>query len=322
MKMPTIYQLNQIRKVAVFTLISLFLVVLTGNIISFFFTKKIRINPESYIITDGFPIFTSETDYIDFIKNYPFNPGVELNIYKISPGETLWSLRRKFNITIDTLIAANPHLKGLDLGKINYVVIPARNGSLFTFDDYRDVSRMHTLMGKKNKILGEYRPKLFRLISPDDIRLVFFENEKPIVVNNDIKKIYAYKMTFIDPLDTGFYTSMYGDRVNPVFGENVEFHNGVDIATRTGTPIKVVRDGLVFFAGWKDGYGNTLIIQHDDGYTTFYAHCSKLFVKQGQWVKQGDQIALVGSTGRSTGSHLHYTVIRHGKLLNPFKYLW
>jgi len=178
------------------------------------------------------------------------------------------------------------------------------------------------MMGKKNKILGDYKPKIFRIISPDDMRLVFFENEKPLVVNNDIQKIYAYKMTFVDPLDSGFYTSMYGDRVNPVFGENIEFHNGVDIATRTGTAIKTVRKGIVFFAGWRDGFGYTVIIQHEDGYATFYAHCSKLFVKQGQWVNQGDQIAVVGSTGRSTGSHLHFTVVRHGKLLNPFKYLW
>jgi len=322
MKMPTIYQINQIKQFLIFTLISLLLVVLSGNIISYFFTKKIKINQESYIIKDGFPIFTSEADYISFIRNYPFNPGVELNVYKISAGETLWSLRKKFNITIDTIISANPHLKGLDLTENSAIVIPSKNGALFTFDDYRDVGRMHSMMGKKHKVLGDYKPKIFRIISPDDIRLVFFENEKPLVVNGEIQKIYAYKMTFADPLDSGFYSSMYGDRVNPVFGENIEFHNGVDIATRTGTPIKVVRNGIVFFAGWREGFGHTVIVQHDDGYGTFYAHCSKLFVKQGQWVNQGDQIAAVGSTGRSTGSHLHFTVIRHGKLLNPFKYLW
>jgi murein DD-endopeptidase MepM/ murein hydrolase activator NlpD len=181
---------------------------------------------------------------------------------------------------------------------------------------------MHSKMGGSNQILGDYRPKIFRIISPDDMRIVFFENEKPLVVNNDIQKLYAYKMTFIDPLDTGFYTSMYGDRVNPIYGDGVEFHNGVDIATKTGTPIKSVRSGIVFSAGWRDGYGYTVVIQHDDGYTTFYAHCSKIFVKEGDWVNQGDRIASVGSTGRSTGSHLHYSVIRHGKLLNPLKYLW
>ena len=115
---------------------------------------------------------------------------------------------------------------------------------------------------------------------------------------------------------------MFGERINPFYGEGYEFHNGVDIATHHGTPIRSARDGMVFFTGWKEGFGYTVIIQHYDGYTTFYAHCSKIFAKQGQWVKQGDVIAAVGSTGRSTGNHLHYTVYRHGVTLNPIKYLW
>lgn len=322
MKMPTMYQLNQIKHFLIFTLISFVIVVISGNIISFFFSKKITVNTDSYIVKEGFPIFTSESEYIKFIKNYPYYPGVELTIYKISSGETLWSLRKKFDITIDTLLSANPHLTGLDLTENSTLIIPSKNGALFTFDDYSDVGKMHSMMGADNKILGDYKPRLLKIFSPDDIRLVFFEKEKPLIVNNDIQKIYTYKMTFIDPLDTGFYTSMYGDRVNPVFGENIEFHNGIDIATKTGTQIKSIRKGIVFFAAWREGYGNTVIIQHEDGYTSFYGHCSRIFVKQGQWVNQGDHIANVGSTGRSTGSHLHYTLIRHGKLLNPFKYLW
>lgn len=320
--MPTLYQLNQIKQFLIFSFISLVIVVISGNIITYFFLKRIQVNSEAYIVKDGFPLFTSEKEYIDFIKNYPHNAGVQLTVYKVSGGETLWSLRKKFNVTIDTLISANPHLKGLDLSENSNVIIPSKNGALFTFNDYFDVGRMHGMMGSKNRILGDYKPKIFRIFSPDDIRVVFFADEKPLIVNNDIQKIYAYKMTFIDPVDGGLYTSMYGDRVNPVFGENIEFHNGVDIAIKNGTPIKAVRNGLVFFAGWRDGYGNTIVIQHEDGYSTFYGHCSKIFVKQGQWINQSDSIGLVGSTGRSTGSHLHYTVIRHGKLLNPFKYLW
>jgi LysM repeat protein len=279
-------------------------------------------NSDSYIIKDGFPIFTSEKDYINFIKSYPYNPGVELTIYKITPGETLWTLRKKFNITIETLIAANPHLKSFDLSEITTVIIPSKDGTLITFDDYLDVVRMHRMMIGNNKILGDYRPHLFRIISPDDMRIAFFENEAPVVVNNDIQKIYAYKTIFMDPLDSlGYYTSMYGDRANP-YGDNMEFHNGVDIAIRNGSPIKAVRAGMVFFSGWRDGYGYTVVIQHDDGYSSFYAHCSKIFVNEGDWVKQGEQIAMAGSTGRSTGSHLHYVVTRHGQLLNPFGYLW
>ncbi|MCL1864694.1 MAG: peptidoglycan DD-metalloendopeptidase family protein [Spirochaetes bacterium] len=323
MTMPTIQQLNQYKLYIFGTLISAVIIIFLVNVISYFCTKKVYVNSSSYITNNGFPLFISEKDYIDFIKSYPYNPGVELTIYKITPGETLWALKKKFNISIETLIAANPHLKSFDLSEINTLVIPSRDGALFTFDDYYDVVRMHKMMGKDNKISGDYKSHLFRIVSPDDMRIVFFENEIPLVVNNDIQKLYAYKTAFLDPLDSsGYYTSMYGDRVNPYSGENMEFHNGVDIAIRNGSSIKAVRSGMVFFAGWRDGYGYTILIQHDDGYATFYAHCSKLFVKEGDWIEQGEQIALVGSTGRSTGSHLHYMVIRHGQLLNPIRYLW
>jgi len=322
MTMPTMYQLDMIKRYAIGAFIFAFLVIISGNIISYFFMKKVYVDRNSFITKDGFPLFVSEKDYIEFISKYPYNPGVQLQIYKVTGNESLWSIKRAHGISIDTLISANPHLKELELKSGQTIVVPSKNGTLFTFDDYRDVSRMNNLIGKNNSILGDYKPGIFSLVSPDDIRMVFFENARPQVVNDSINKIYKYKMTFLDPVDTGFFTSMFGERINPIFGEGNEFHNGVDIATHHGTPIKSVREGMVFFTGWKDGYGYTVIIQHYDGYTTFYAHCSKIFVKQGQWVTQGEVIAAVGSTGRSTGNHLHYTVYRHGVTLNPIKYLW
>lgn len=87
-------------------------------------------------------------------------------------------IKKKFNVNIDTIISANPHLKGLDLTENSTIVIPSRNGALFTFDDYRDVGRMHSMMGGENNISGDYKPKIFRIISPDDMRLVFFENKE------------------------------------------------------------------------------------------------------------------------------------------------
>lgn len=322
MTMPTMYQLDMYKRYLIGALIFALLVIVSGNIISYIFIKKVYVNRDSYITKDGFPLFVTEKDYIEFISKYPYDTGVQLQVYKVTGNESLWTIKRAYGISIDTLISANPHLKELELKPGQSIIIPSKNGTLFAFDDYRDVSRMKELLGGNSKILGDYKPGIFRIISPDDMRIVFFEQARPHIVNNSIEKIYRYKMTFLDPVDTGFFTSMFGERVNPIFGEGYEFHNGVDIATHHGTPIKSARDGIVFFTGWKEGYGNTVIVQHYDGYTTFYAHCSKMFVKQGQWVKQGDVIAAVGSTGRSTGNHLHYTVYRHGVTLNPIKYLW
>jgi len=323
MAMPTIYQLDLIKKYTIIALLLLLTIFLSGNIISYFFFKKVYVDKSAYELIDGFPVFTSEEDYIKFIETYPYDPGVKLTIYTLSQHDTIWKIRSRFNISIETIIAANPHLKGFDLKPGTRIIIPSEEGTLLPFDDYSDVKKMSRMFDNKYPVTGKYKPGLLRLISPDDIKLVFFKNAIPLIVNRDIEKLYKYKLAFLSPLNTGFFTSMFGDRINPFSHElGMEFHNGIDIATKTGNPIRAVREGMVFFTGWRDGYGNTVIIQHHDGYTSMYAHCFKIFVKKGDWVDKGDIISSVGSTGRSTGPHLHYTIMRHGKAINPLKFIW
>ncbi|MDP4178080.1 MAG: M23 family metallopeptidase [Bacillota bacterium] len=98
-------------------------------------------------------------------------------------------------------------------------------------------------------------------------------------------------------------------------------HEGIDIAANNGNPICAAMDGTVSFAGWEDGYGNLVKIDHADGIQTLYGHASKLEVKEGQSVKTGDEIAKVGSTGDSTGPHVHFEVRLNGKAVNPVDYL-
>jgi len=99
-------------------------------------------------------------------------------------------------------------------------------------------------------------------------------------------------------------------------------HQGLDIAATTGTPIKAVADGTVSYSGIMGGYGYLIIIDHGNGIKTYYGHCSKLYVKVGKKVKAGDVIAAVGSTGNSTGPHLHFEIRQNGKYVNPQKYLY
>jgi len=98
MTMPTMYQLDMYKRYAIGALIFVFLVIVSGNIISYLFLKKVYVNHNSYITKDGFPLFVSEKDYIDFINKYPYNPGVQLQIYKVTGNESLWSIKKSYGI--------------------------------------------------------------------------------------------------------------------------------------------------------------------------------------------------------------------------------
>lgn len=126
---------------------------------------------------------------------------------------------------------------------------------------------------------------------------------------------------FIQPV-TGEISSGFGWRVHPITGER-KLHKGVDFAAPTGTPIFAAADGLVTDAGWTDGgYGNIVELRHDDGSVTLYAHTNSVYVSKGQTVNKGQAIAEVGTTGRSTGPHLHFEVQPDGKnAADPMDYL-
>lgn len=115
---------------------------------------------------------------------------------------------------------------------------------------------------------------------------------------------------------SGKITSSFGLRIDPIDGK-VKHHNGVDIAVPTKTKIKPVSSGKVIYSGYSKGYGNCIIIEHDDGLQTVYAHNSKNLVKTGDTVSPDKTIALSGSTGRTTGPHLHFEVRKNGKPINP-----
>ena len=118
----------------------------------------------------------------------------------------------------------------------------------------------------------------------------------------------------------GWVTSPFGMRMSPFSGIE-KFHEGIDIAAQTGTPVTAPADGLVIKAGFGTGYGNLVEISHGYGIKTAYAHNSRLNVKAGQRVRRGDIIAYVGDSGSSTGPHLHYEVRLNGLPVNPTKYM-
>lgn len=122
------------------------------------------------------------------------------------------------------------------------------------------------------------------------------------------------------PVEKGWISSRYGYRKDPFTGKKA-FHKGVDIAGRKGADVLAVASGLVTLAKAKAGYGYTVEISHADGLTTRYAHNKAIFVQQGDLVEKGDVIGSVGSTGRSTGPHVHFEIARNGKHINPARFL-
>ena len=118
----------------------------------------------------------------------------------------------------------------------------------------------------------------------------------------------------------GWISSRFGYRVSPFTGRR-ELHKGLDIVNRAGTPVVVTADGQVVFAGYKGGYGKMVIIDHGLGKVTKYGHLSKVAVRNGDLLVRGQELGLLGNTGRSTGPHLHYEVVVNGKVVNPVDYL-
>ncbi|MGH8287739.1 MAG: M23 family metallopeptidase [Steroidobacteraceae bacterium] len=122
------------------------------------------------------------------------------------------------------------------------------------------------------------------------------------------------------PVDTGYISSGFGERVDPFTGGE-EFHEGIDFAAPDGTRIHAVAAGVVTWAGPRGGYGNMVQIDHGNGYATRYGHAEKVLVHVGETVNRGDVIALVGDTGRSTGPHVHFEVLRNGHEVNPARFV-
>jgi murein DD-endopeptidase MepM/ murein hydrolase activator NlpD len=150
-------------------------------------------------------------------------------------------------------------------------------------------------------------------------------------VNETVESVSAIKSFIAEQKDIylatpigwpvhGVISSGFGLRVHPISGE-VAGHTGVDIRIPTGTAVKATAPGIVSFSNWTNGSGYIVVLEHGHGFSTAYAHNKENYVTVGQKVKKGATIALSGSTGASTGPHVHYEVWKNGKQVNPISYL-
>lgn len=162
-----------------------------------------------------------------------------------------------------------------------------------------DVQRKVDILEKEMYVQARSYDEILELAKKQETRMENIPAIQP-VLNKDLKRM----------------ASGYGWRVDPVYHIR-RFHEGMDFTAPTGTEIFATGNGVVVYSGWRQGYGETVEIDHGFNYLTRYAHCSKRLVRVGQKVKRGDVIALVGNTGKSTGSHLHYEVRYLGQPVDP-----
>jgi len=158
-------------------------------------------------------------------------------------------------------------------------------------------------------------------INPDDFApLLIKESKKESDIEAMARSVDALSSKPSIWPTGGTVTSGFGWRISP-WGEDREFHQGLDIANSLGTPIVATADGRVVQSGWSGGYGNLVQIDHGNGITTMYGHNSQIVVTEGQQVGKGQIIAYLGSTGRSTGPHVHYEIRVNGNAVDPVGFL-
>lgn len=218
------------------------------------------------------------------------------------------------------------------------VIIALQNELEITYKYYEIASNNEVIEKVKDEETAEKLVNEIKELSNNEVELTI--NEKTIKALEEIQidDLEVAKENTVEKLNidtTESIADINGIKVAtlPVTGTissrygvsskiRVSTHTGLDIAATTGTPIKVVADGTVTFAAYSGSYGYIVKVDHGNGVETWYGHTSKMLVKEGQAVKAGDTIALVGSTGNSTGPHLHFEVRINGEHVNPQKYLY
>ncbi|MBQ3053635.1 MAG: M23 family metallopeptidase [Clostridia bacterium] len=261
--------------------------------------------------------------------------------YTVEAGDSLWGIARRNETTVNNIISLNPDYDGvIHVGDILQVPAPKPVVDVKTI--IRDAVIEESVENEMIRIddpglyigqtkIVDYGQKGWRKVTADITRINGIEDvslrvlKKEEMLSQPVPgKIHIGTTpaprgigsgTFIWPVKGYRITSRYGPRWGSV-------HTGLDMALATGSPVRSCDEGRVTFAGWnRGGYGNLIIVDHGNGYQTYYAHLSKIYVKKGEIVAQGETIGAVGNTGFSTGPHLHLEIRKNGVTQNPERYL-
>lgn len=261
----------------------------------------------------------------DFIEN---GDGNSSNIAYVQitsmPKYELTFLKRNISTNNDDIYKA---ITSTGVTYYNYFAIQLNGEDKYFVSTYSEAKDVVNKLKEKNsnnidniKIMEKYNTELASFTNTDECVSALYEEKKSVKpaytgTNNSSTYIASLGISFVEPVQ-GMLTSGFGVRRR-------DNHKGLDIANSMGTPIRAAAAGTVTYAQYNSGgYGNLVIISHGNGVQTYYGHCSKLYVTQGQTVSQGEVISAMGSTGISTGSHLHWEVRINGVAQNPRNYLY
>lgn len=235
---------------------------------------------------------------------------VQVAKHAVKTGESIWRIAQRYGVSTQTIVAANKIKEKTVIQAGDTLRIPDRAGIFVKTKKKESL----TEIAKRYKLPAETVRKANGL----DQQIIakgeelFLPGAKPLPEFDYIRrKVFSWPIKATHRLTSGF-----GWRVHPISG-NKAFHSGIDIGAAMRTPIYAAADGVVVFAGDGGSYGNMIILRHKSGLFTVYGHASKLVSKKGSYVRRGQKIALVGSTGASTGAHLHFEVKSSAKYVNP-----
>lgn len=239
---------------------------------------------------------------------------VSINRYTVASGDTLSDIALRFGLKMDTLISYNQisNVRRMQIGTV--LNIPSRDGLSHTVAAGQTLESIGRQYGiSVNAILDANNLTSSQLAVGTKLFI-------PDARMNRVDLALAIGELFLTPT-VGYLSSYFGYRPDPFTGQR-RYHNGIDLANARGTAIRAALPGRVVHIESQTGnYGKFIIIQHDRGFQTLYGHLDSFLVTSGQYVEQGQIIGRMGSTGRSTGPHLHFSVIRNGTFVNPLDYL-
>lgn len=244
-------------------------------------------------------------------------PGFRWHV--LQAGESLSRVAERFGIGINAMIGANPDISSMDrLPAGVQLLVPPQSGLVVKLSSYPSLLAVMEQHG----ITAAELARANGLRSPFDITpdmMLFLPGVEPTEALARLRLVREEENRYVWPLH-GRLTSYYGPRYLGMGTSN--FHRGIDIAAPSGTPVRAARSGTVVFAGWStQGYGNLVRVRHAGGAETWYAHFSSIAVSVGQYVDQGDVVGRVGSTGLSTGPHLHFELHENSRPLDPLALL-